>query len=80
MAIEDDGLRWGAHIAAEEAGDVDPEEIQKFSLGELQDSHQVTFALMEDVRSWIQYSGALQAAAVQKPNANARRATRAVGA
>ena len=74
VAIEDDGLRWGAYIAAEEAGDVDPEDIQNFSLDELQDSYQVTLALMEDIESWIQSSGALQAAVVQNPNA--RRTTR----
>jgi hypothetical protein len=74
VAIEDDGLRWGACIAAEEAGDVDPEDIQNFSLDELQDSCQVKFALMEDIESVLDPIFWLQAAVVQKPNA--RRTTK----
>ena len=75
VAVEDDGLRWGAYIAAEEAGNVDPEDIQNCSLDELQDSYQVTLALMEDIESWIQSSDALQAAVEQNPKV--RRTTRA---
>lgn len=71
VAIEDDGLRWGAYIAADEAAGVDPDDIQNLTLDELQDSYQVTLALMEDIESWIQSSGALQVAVAQNPKARA---------
>ena len=74
VSVEDDGSRWGAYIAADDAACVDDDDIKNLSLNELKDSYDVELAPLEDIESWIQSSAILTD--VVEDNPNVRRSSR----
>ena len=74
VSVEDDGSRWGAYIAADEADSVDPDDLRNFTMEELQDSYEIELAPLEDIETWIR-SSAVLASSIES-NSNLRRSSR----
>ncbi len=62
VCVENDGSRWGAYIAAEEASSVSLEDLQNLSANELQDSYDVELTPLESIEAWINASRDLRVA------------------